>query len=165
MQSKLRPVFRSSRFDAVVIHLGDNDCCSVQLSPLCLASLLDDFAQRMVAEFGVRVVYVCQLFARPKPRRVSPEVYEQRQVKVNEFLETLLGTLIIILFYPLRHRHVFFDTAVLLKRFSSKFATVTIIVSCPRYTQRGNCSAGMNVALEIFALDMMHCLLECISYL
>ena len=38
MQSKLRPVLRASRFDAVVIHLGDNDCCSLELSPLGLAS-------------------------------------------------------------------------------------------------------------------------------
>ena len=103
MQSKLRPVFRASRFAAVVIHLGDNDCCSPEFSPLGLASLLDDFAQWLVAEFGVRVVYVCQLFARPKPRYVSPEVYEQRRVKVNEYLETLLDTPIIKFW---RHKRV-----------------------------------------------------------
>ena len=92
LKDRVRPVFQASRFDAVVVHLGDNDCCSRELSPLGLASLLDDFPEWLMAEFKVSFVYICHLFARPKPRCVTPEMYEDRRSLVNSYLETLLDT-------------------------------------------------------------------------
>ena len=60
------------------MHLEDNDCYSREC-PLGLASLLGNFAEWLMNEFRVSVVYICQLFARPKPGHVSPEVYEVRR--------------------------------------------------------------------------------------
>ena len=91
LQERVRSVFQTGHFEAVVIQLGDNDCCNLGLfSCLVLASLLDDFGQWLIRECGVKIVYICQLFTRPQPRNVSPAVYEQRRSKVNEYLEVLL---------------------------------------------------------------------------
>ena len=80
LKTKMRPIFQASRYDAVVMHLGDNNCCTMgQFSPLGLASLLDEFALSFLKECGVSVVNICQLFPRPKPRNVPPAVYESRR--------------------------------------------------------------------------------------
>ena len=87
----MRPAFKESPFDAAVMHFAVNDFCSCELSSLEFASLFDDIAEWLMTEFKVSVVYICQLFARPKPRDVSPQVYEDRRCLVNGFFETLLG--------------------------------------------------------------------------
>ena len=106
LQERVRSLFQRGHFEAVVIQLGDNDCCNLGLfSCLGLASLLDDFGQWLIRECGVKIVYICQLFTRPQPRNVSPAVYEQRRSKVNEYLEVLLEDLDSIKFW--KHRRIF----------------------------------------------------------
>ena len=70
-----------------------------------MASLLDDFGQWLISDCGVKAVFVCQSYKRPKPRNVAPETYEERRVQVNEYLEALLEHSDSITFW--KHKRIF----------------------------------------------------------
>ena len=45
------------------------------ISALGMASLLDGSGQWRISDCGVKAVFICQLFKRPKPTNVAPEIY------------------------------------------------------------------------------------------
>lgn len=70
---------------AVILQIGGNDCCNSCLPPSKLAYDIYDLMVFLHERWKV-VVYVCELFTRPKPRGMAPEVYEDRRVNVNKAL-------------------------------------------------------------------------------
>ena len=88
VQAKLESL--PAHFDAVIIQLGGNDLCLTKIEPLELASKIEDFAQWLLNKGLTKVVYVCEVFARPHPKNVSPATYESRRSAVNQYLGTLL---------------------------------------------------------------------------
>ena len=103
VREKLRSL--SPSFSAVVVQIGGNDLCLQDCKPIELASKIEDFAQWILHERIAKVVYVCELFARSKPRGVDPEVYESRRLAVNNYLGTLLEESGHVKFW--RHRRIF----------------------------------------------------------
>lgn len=92
-------------FLAAVVQIGGNDLCLKDCSPLELASKIEDFAQWLRQECSVKVVFVCELFTRPRPRGISPENYETLRSATNMYLATLLEDNIHVKFW--RHRRMF----------------------------------------------------------
>ena len=96
---------KPSSFDVAIIQIGGNDLCLEHCEPLELASKIDDFGQWLQKECLVKVVYVCELFTRPRPRYVSPETYESRRSATNMYLETFLENTSHVKLW--RHRRIF----------------------------------------------------------
>lgn len=65
---------------------------SYTISPQELADAVIEFGQYVRDNYGVKVVYVCSLFTRHKPRGISAEDYESFRVETNELLEKYTQT-------------------------------------------------------------------------
>lgn len=80
----------SSPVAAAIIQLGGNDLCLPKCNPLEIASKLEDLAQWLQKDRNVKVVYICELFTRPRPKYVSTDIYETCRTQANVYLSTLL---------------------------------------------------------------------------
>lgn len=105
LKSDLRARFATVHYDAVLVQLGDNDCCTSHFCPLGLASKLDDFGQWLINECGVKTVFICQLFSRPHPRGVTAVEFENRRTQANYYLQTLLEQSERVVYW--KHKRVF----------------------------------------------------------
>lgn len=88
LYSVVEGIFPQNHFDASVIQLGSNDIG--YSTPENIASSLIQLAQKFLDHYGVKVVYICQVFTPTNPRDISPEDYEICRQQINEHLRSML---------------------------------------------------------------------------
>ena len=79
-------VFCCSRYDIVICQLGGNDI-AYDLSPGGLRQVYIDFIGYIQDKYNVKLVYICSVFTRPKPRYIAPADYELFRDQINHLLE------------------------------------------------------------------------------
>lgn len=84
-------LFRYSEHDILICQLGGNDI-SYDTSPRELADAIIEFGQYVRDLYRVKIVYVCSVFTRHKPRGISAEDYEKFRVETNVLLEKYTQT-------------------------------------------------------------------------
>ena len=97
----------SSPFAAAIIQLGGNDLCLPKCNPLEMASKLEDLAQWLQTDRNIKVVYICELYTRPRPKYVSSDTYETRRIQANAYLSTLLKQSQHVKLW--KHRRIFYS--------------------------------------------------------
>ena len=79
-------VFRCSRYDIVICQLGGNDI-AYDISPGGLRQGYIDFIGYIRDKYNVKLVYICSVFTRQKPRYIDPADYEIFRGQINDLLE------------------------------------------------------------------------------
>lgn len=83
---KVTSLFAYQKYDIVVFQLGSNDI-SHDTSPIVLAGLISDFATYLLDNHNVQIVYICQIFTRPRPRYITAERYSAIRNETNNKIE------------------------------------------------------------------------------
>lgn len=79
-------LLRYSAYDIIVCQLGGNDI-SCDTSPKELAHALAEFVEYVKTLYGIKVVYICSVFTRHKPRGLTAEYYEIFRLETNVLLQ------------------------------------------------------------------------------
>ena len=79
-------VFKYNIYEIVICQLGGNDI-SVNISPSALCDAFVEFVSNIRETYNVKVMYICSVFTRPKPRGIGPAEYETFRGLVNTLLE------------------------------------------------------------------------------
>ena len=84
---------------------GDVDNTDETVQSLSIASNLEDIATELINDFHVRRIYICEIFARKKPKNISPDHYEKRRLDHIRYLTTMVEHESRIRIW--RHRRIF----------------------------------------------------------
>ena len=116
----IAPFLRDFNPDIVVIQLGGNDVDSAAFIQagenavdqvaenwkcLAIASDLEDITTKLLNDFNVRRIYICEIFTRKSPRHISAELYDLRRTNTMRLLSTLVEHDYRIRIW--RHRRIF----------------------------------------------------------
>ena len=82
-------LFSDDGYDIAILQLGSNDI-NTDTTPVELGSRIVDFAKYLITSQGIKIVYICQIFTRQRPRYIRPDHYEVLRQGVNDHLELLL---------------------------------------------------------------------------
>ncbi|OWF36584.1 hypothetical protein KP79_PYT03095 [Mizuhopecten yessoensis] len=70
----------------VILQVGGNDLCARDRSCEQIARDIVNFARQLRHCLGIVLVFVCDIFKRPQPRGISPNVYASRRTETNSLL-------------------------------------------------------------------------------
>ncbi|XP_053387049.1 uncharacterized protein LOC123543022 [Mercenaria mercenaria] len=88
----------------VILQLGENDLDS-PAEPLIIANALEEISLMLVKDFGVKSVFICELFTRRNPNNVSVELYHEKRLLANRILRTLVDSHDAVRFWT--HKRIF----------------------------------------------------------
>lgn len=77
-----------NNYDIAIVQIGSNDI-TPDTSPVDLGSRIVDFATYLI-QSKIKIVYICQIFQRHRPRCMRPEDYEVIRTDTNNHIEFML---------------------------------------------------------------------------
>ena len=87
----IAPFLRQVLPRIVILQLGGNDIDKDEaLQTISVASEIEALVMRLLNEFGVSRVIICEIFTRKSPTNVSPQVYEERRTDTMKYLGTMV---------------------------------------------------------------------------